>query len=434
MITILNPSGSGKTTVRRFIDKPFVEWEKKHRERYCAALQRYFSEHRIWEIKQKALARKFEHAVKADEDDEELSAALQAHISKKPSKPMQRRMYYSDITPRKLIQNLHDHGSEACIFEDEAARTLFGPAMADLGLVTKGWDGGDIVLDRQDADALHVHKPQVTMLLMIQNNIFDRFMEKRGQDASDIGLFARMLFTSPESTMGTRFIEPWMLTMKQEHVPQLHARLSELLEQADKLGDAEKPVLSFAPDAQDLWTKIYNAIESRICPGGTFEGHGAYASKIADNMARVAAILHVMNGEKNNIISLDTLDRADALMRWYADEYLRLFPVQNEVAIILKDAHQLETWFKNKFLHEPFQTITKRFVRQSCPNPIRDQERLRAALALLVRAERLYFRMEGRKQCIDLNVNYFNTVASGKIPFGYLSLDQCLPQSLFRAH
>ncbi|MEI7000729.1 DUF3987 domain-containing protein, partial [Klebsiella pneumoniae] len=58
-----------------------------------------------------------------------------------------------------------------------------------------------------------------------------------------------------------------------------------------------------------------------------------YASKIAENMARIAALLHYFNGDEGDV-SLTAAEAAIEISAWYVDEYIKLFSKQQELDMV----------------------------------------------------------------------------------------------------
>ena len=53
----------------------------------------------------------------------------------------------------------------------------------------------------------------------------------------------------------------------------------------------ERKVLNLSREATDEWVKFANFVEGQIRPGGYFERATDHASKLAENVARVAAVV-----------------------------------------------------------------------------------------------------------------------------------------------
>lgn len=110
---------------------------------------------------------------------------------------------------------------------------------------------------------------------------------------------ARFLVCHPESTQGTRTIGDD--TLSWERCNDFSARIGELLILNRALLDSpkkERLTVRFSQEAEERWRDVFNEIETGIVEGGRFEGVADHASKLADNIARIAALLHFFDGRQ----------------------------------------------------------------------------------------------------------------------------------------
>ncbi|MDH8228156.1 DUF3987 domain-containing protein, partial [Klebsiella pneumoniae] len=68
----------------------------------------------------------------------------------------------------------------------------------------------------------------------------------------------------------------------------------------------------------------YNQVESEMRMIGLLYDFKDYASKMAENMARLAALLHYFSGDGGDI-SVTAVKAAVEIVAWYIEEYIRLF-------------------------------------------------------------------------------------------------------------
>ncbi len=141
-----------------------------------------------------------------------------------------------------------------------------------------------------------------------------------------------------------------------------------------------KPIISFEKQANELFINTANEIETHMQPGGIYYNATDHASKLMDNIARVAGILHVFN-KKQGDISFETLDIAIHICVFFSKEYMMVFdstPQHISDSVILYD------WLKATASSQNRQCIPKRYVRQYAPSPLRQPGRFRNALEYLV--------------------------------------------------
>lgn len=333
------------------------------------------------------------------------------------------RLLYSDVTPQAFLYGLHRNGRSAGLIDDEAGRILSGPMVDDLGLLNKVWNGGDISVDRRSG-SFEVLSPRATISWLVQPAIFKKFMDRKGDEARGIGFLARTLTCFPPTTQGTRFIG--CEAPSSEKITRFQARITELLTQQQTAlidqNDPEEIELTFSDEAQFAWNNVYNQIEAAIQPGGAFCETRDYASKVAENIARMAGIFHVIEGHPGHEISLLTLNSATGVVLWYADEFVRLFS-PNPMEELQRDAQVLDSWLIEFVRRYQTLALDKNLLLQRGPNALRNRDRLGWALDLLRSTGRIEINVIGkRKHVIYLNDAYYGAIVRGQQPWNFPAL------------
>ena len=183
-----------------------------------------------------------------------------------------------------------------------------------------------------------------------------------------------------------------------------------------------KVTLSFSDPAQLEWERIFNDIERSIRPGGAFCEARDYASKVAENIARLAGVFHAFEGYEGTKISVETLSSAAQVVLWYAQEFVRLFSPPDPLEESIEDAHKLENWLIHFFRSRREYYIQANFIRQYGPNSLRNRNRLEWALNCLVSGSRVSFCWQGKKRLICLNPAFFNPFLEEQRPIGFFPL------------
>ncbi len=159
-----------------------------------------------------------------------LEAKLSAHLEKKPKQPKKRTMILRDASPEAIAWHLHDVHRSAGLMSDEGGQILSGRAVGQLPMLNTLWDGGDLVVNRKDAESFTVREARLTLNVLVQYQTFKDFIKRRGRLARDNGFFARALICDPASTQGQRPIR----SIETATFPKLEVfqkRLTELLSQ-----------------------------------------------------------------------------------------------------------------------------------------------------------------------------------------------------------
>lgn len=399
MLASIGNSGERKSAAEGISMKQIRAFQKHKKSEHQNRLKKWRVEHDIWKSQRNALLKiisnKASNGVSSSDEEERLLA----HEGDEPIRPKDFKILYEDSTSEALFYGLHQNLPTAGLISSEGGGILGGSAINDLAKQNATWSGDTITVDRKSKPSFELAGVRLTVSLMVQESAFNQYMEKHGEAARGSGLWARFLVSHPASTQGTRFVKNE--TLSWEHQIAFNDRLNTLLEENTLLLEdpaAEKKAVQFTPEASERWFEVANAIEAEIRPNGRFENAGDHASKLADNIARMSAQFHWFEQFEGDI-SIETIELAISICFWYSDEFLRLFvPPPQEVM----DAHELNEWLNNIQMHGQ-RYIRKNYIRQYCPNRLREKRRLQIALEVLQADGRILLLTMGRIAFVDLS-------------------------------
>lgn len=83
------------------------------------------------------------------------------------------------------------------------------------------------------------------------------------------------------------------------------------------------PILSFSNSAKKIWVQFFDHVETRLKPQDIWSDIKDFASKAAENVARLAALFHTFNGRDGETLP-DKVEQAIAIIRWHLEETKRL--------------------------------------------------------------------------------------------------------------
>lgn len=255
--------------------------------------------------------------------------------------PHLRRVLYSKISIRQLEQNLALNWPAAGLFSDEAAGILNSKGESDMSSLDRLWDGGAIdVVGRTSRETFHVSDPRLTLSLMVQPIVFERFLKRKGELATGIGLMARVLLSRPDTPYGKRKFQR-AESRSTVWIDQFNKRVEELLSYSHADIDERRhsrTILHFEPDAQKHWVEIFDNVEKKMAEGGDLENEREFANRYGEHVARLSALFYFFEcGEINNIkdmvnlesirlaIPKSTVEAADRVIAWYLNEFKRVF-------------------------------------------------------------------------------------------------------------
>lgn len=392
MLATVADSGERKSSVEDAFMAAIRDFQHKHAQAHQQAMADWQLAQDIWLARRKMLLRD----LAKDAANTESSAELRAHEQAKPAPPRQRKWLYEDSTSEALFYGLSQGGGSAGLISSEGRAILNGRAFGDMEKMNAIWSGSPIAVDRKSGDSFLLQGARLTVSFQAQGSVMQAYMNRCGQQALGSGLLARFLVCMPASTQGTRFIQNG--TLSWECSRRFAQRLTALLERNTFEGSPpEKIVMQFSSEAAQQWLVFFNAIEAEIRPGGRFEGAGGHASKLAENVARMAALTHFFE-EGEGDISVATLRFAISYCLYCSDEFLRLFmpPPQEQL-----DAGELWGWLANLY-NSGRRYVAKNHVRQFCLNKLRRKGRLDAALEVLRFRGCIGFVSVGRTLALDL--------------------------------
>lgn len=341
------------------------------------------------------------------------------------------QLLYSNTTPIAFVEGLKDSSHSACLCEAEGERFFKGKIVDDLGLLNQAWGGDPIVVNRKNRRMV-IPSPRCTLSVLVQSIVFEKIMRSRGDEVRGIGFLARCLMSYPESTQGYRLrkYRPGNFA----HIDRFNARSLELLNGQATLFKlkAHRPkriTLTFTTVAQAEWEIIYESIERACRAGGGFFQNRDYASKMAENIARMAAVFHAFEGCEGTQISHEHLISAARIVRWYSNEFLRLFSPPSLAEIMVNNARTLDAWLINYVRETNSLYLPKRYLLTSGPNSLRKADLLNAALQRLIDTNRLSYLLgylepnnSPRKKgtlMLFLHDNYYGQIARGCPPFNF---------------
>ena len=394
LLTVAN-SGERKSTAENVFMRGVRSFQDEMDVIYQTELSDWSARQSIWEVRRKAILKKT--LLLDQEEGGDACKQLMEHQARAPVKPRRFKLLYEDATSEALFLGLHQNIPVAGLISSEGGGVLTGKAFNDLSKQNALWSGDVITVDRVSAESYEV-RGRLTVSLMVQESSFFSYMEKHGEKSRGSGLWARFLVCSPESTQGTRFIAeggaPW------DCCESFSERIGEILKNSvEFLSDSTRPKLlvRFSQAAVHRWLSIFNGVESEIRPGGRYFGIGDHASKLADNIARVAALFHFFE-KRSGDIAVETLEAAIDVCFWYSDEFLRMFssPPQEEI-----DAKKLDAWLQLKReSRERF--VPKNSILKLGPNQLRDVKRLDPAIEVLVAQGKVLLSKFGKVTYVDI--------------------------------
>ena len=387
-------SGERKSAVQAQFFKPFADQQRCWHEEAAQKASEQLIERQIWKEKSSALRAELRRAARQGNPTDEIEKRLRGFLEAEPKAGNTRKLIYEDTTPEALLAGLHTCGNSAALVHDEFGHFVDGSMSKKLPLLNSIWSGSEPAVDRKTVDSFVTRDPRLTCLFQAQPAVFQRFMDKQGQQARGNGFLARALMAFPPSTQGGRF--DYGVATPCEHLAWFHDRCRALPNRS------WNRVLRFTPDAQRLWHNVANDYEATMQPGWLNSDIRDFASKAAENIARIAAVLHGFMNDESDEIPVEVLGAAIDLVEFHRQEFKKLISSGNQINQQQKDINVLYEWIISAMQKNRFFPLSCSYIMQYGPNSLRKKERLNYLLDLLASSGSILIGYAGKKKFVQM--------------------------------
>ncbi|EGI2818873.1 TPA: DUF3987 domain-containing protein, partial [Escherichia coli] len=263
----LAESGERKTAVDKLLMEPLYQQEMLLYSRHKNELTTWKNKEELLKAQKKALLSKLNKELRKGADESETLRQLEALQKNRGEKPVRYKFIFNDATTAAIKDQLCGQWRSVGIMSDEAGIIFDGYTLSELPFINKMWDGSVLSVDRKNEPEQMIENARMTLSLMVQPGLFDRYMERKGSVARDSGFLARCLISKPATTQGKRFING--AVTPGGSLTAFHERLMELARGSiEKSSKDERYCLHFSPEAQKIFIDHYNVLEQDLSPSG----------------------------------------------------------------------------------------------------------------------------------------------------------------------
>ena len=419
----LAESGERKNAVDKLLMEPLYQQEMLLYSRHKNELTTWKNKEELLKAQKKALLSKLNKELRKGADESETLRQLEALQKNRGEKPVRYKFIFNDATTAAIKDQLCGQWRSVGIMSDEAGIIFDGYTLSELPFINKMWDSSVLSVDRKNEPEQMIENARMTLSLMVQPGLFDRYMERKGSVARDSGFLARCLISNPATTQGKRFING--AVTPGGSLTAFHERLMELARGSiEKSSKDERYCLHFSPEAQKIFIDHYNVLEQDLSPSGPLSQFRGHVSKKTENIARIAALLQYFSQGEGKI-SADIMTSAVVISSWYTDEYKKLFALPDESELQLQDARELLDWLIEECRGECPPRVRKNYILQCGPGRFRNRKKLNVLLNILASQLRLSVVQEGKTTYVLLSE--INNIT---LP----ELNACYSQKLIRWH
>ena len=371
-------------------DELFMNYLREHERTLNAQYKKDFAswqnKHALWEARRSKMISKTR---KGDEWDLDSNARELDEIGPEPAAPPSPDRTSSEPTFEGLVRKLREGIPSQGIFSDEGGQLLGGYAMnGDNRQKTESafndlWQGNPVRRTRAEEGAYTLYGRRLSISLMVQPFLAREYLSNPLSVMS--GFMPRFLLCEPETTIGTRLQKHVRLEMMA--LDDFGARLTQILRTPmpmDPDSRALSPrLIKLSPDAHQMLAAFGDEMELAQAPGARFSGITGFASKAAEQAARIAGVLTAWQDLYAEAVEAETMTQAIQLARYYLGEALRLIDAAN-VSAEIERAEALRKWLIETWLHEDI--IFSEILQRAPIRALREKPAADAAIEVLVKA------------------------------------------------
>ncbi|WP_375748159.1 YfjI family protein [Vibrio sp. HN007] len=340
-IMALSIAGSGerKSSVENKLTKGIKSFYRDSQKRYQKQRKEYEIRSELHERKTAQLKK----SINQDDEDQvdEMLVRILQHEERAPKTPKLPLLTFEDSTSEALVSAMNEHTPNGYLGSSEGGVLLNGRVMSRTPALNSIWSGDDVTVNRKSSESFTIIEPRLTMNVMVQPNVVEDYIKKTNGNVRGNGHLSRYLVCAPDSNCGFRYNHG--INYSEDNLELFNDRIYELLSQAAELSDyKDKITVSLSDEAKKYWYAIANDIEDKMKPGGIYEYARDHASKLGENIVRLAALIHYFDESSQEKISLDTLVEATELVAYFSDEFMKVFACPPKYKT---DAENLFRWF-----------------------------------------------------------------------------------------
>lgn len=379
---VVASSGERKSAADYTFSKAIRQWQLDIRKKLEPEVKVAQTLHQAWRVEKEGLLSQIRRNTLLNEATESLRHMLLELVADEPKMPLLPVLFFEDATQEALASHIANGWPSASLWTDEGGIVMGGHGMQTnstkfIALLNRLWDGKAFIAHRKTSKSFTVANRRLTVSLMMQPLILEQMLAKNGGISRQSGFLARSLIAYPKSAMGDRYYQepPEALAS----LPDFHDRLIDCLNGSlalDKNGCHSLPTLTLSYQAKSNWISFFNEIEAGLKNAKQWKTIKDFASKAAENVARLAALFHLFNGSTNEI-SAENVDQAAEIIRWHLRE-TKIILNSNPQTVQDQDAQRLLQWIVEKDLNE----TSPRYLQQY--GPLRDKSRRDRAVQILL--------------------------------------------------
>ena len=356
-------SGDRKSTVDHLATAALRDWPRSEaatREREEASRAKAARRARELEIAGLEAALKAASAgrkPKGGASREELRAKLETLRLTPLPLAIEPELLIEDCSPEALRVHLARCRPSAGLFVSEAGLLLGGAAtrgeraLGFLATINQVYDGRLGLQVRITREAIPPFNCRLSLSLAIQPKVITGWLHGDGALARGIGLLGRFLFVAEPSLTGSRLFKPQSDGRAMRRLAELHCRRLgvpvRFREGAGNVLDIIDEEARLSPRAFAVWRDHHDEVERLQAPGAELFGQSEIAGRSAEQAARVALVLHLLEAGPDRDITERAMLAGIAVARWHLYAMVEWFTADRDRAVA-EDAEILLAWLQRQ--------------------------------------------------------------------------------------
>lgn len=307
-------------------------------------------------------------------------------IGREPAAPPSTDRTVTEPTYEGLTRKFAEGMPSLGIFSDEGGQFLGGFAMSSdnrqktLAALNDLWQGNPIRRTRQGEGSFTLFGRRLAIHLMVQPGVATAFMSD--PMAGDTGFLPRFLICEPPSSIGTRLQS--RVRQDERALSGFGERMREVLETPlpmdPETRELEPRTLQLSREAREVLAIYSDRVEAEQAAGGAYAHVTGYASKAAEQAARISGVLSAWVDLAAREVTAETMGEAVTLANFYLSEAARLADASTVTAETAR-AEALRQWLLTRWPHPE---ITPSEVLRYAPiRALRESKAAKAAIATL---------------------------------------------------
>ncbi len=347
-VVVMSPANR-KSAVAKEVVRPLNAIEEELRKEHQANLEKSATRRGVLEDALKAAQKRA--AKHPEEREEEILKAdeLAKQLKELPS-PWAPRLLADDVTPEAAAVLMSRNSGRLAIIAGETdffeilAGRYSNQGSPNIGLVLQGHSGDFLRVDRLNRDSVSIDEPALTLGLCVQPSVL-RDIGSNSQFRGR-GFVARILFSMPKSTIGSRKLAPPKLEL-----PVVFGYDTCIRKTFKVLGmpgkDAIVHELRLAVGASDVFLRCRARYENALREGGELSGDLiGWAGKMPGQIARIAALITLMEDPSKRLIDKSTMERAVSIGEYFVAQAKAVFRTMGASQSMV-DARRLLDWIRD---------------------------------------------------------------------------------------